>query len=256
MNSLQEQLMKAGLICEKQIEEVEKAQVAAAEAAAAPSLPTTLCISSERVLFGSMANIYRGREQADSLSLLEQHGLNQFGALDFSMTYWLPVLTGDWLVQRVMTGKRKPTTQAYWITHNSIDALVSLKRTLRIAGRKEIACSPAIRDKGILVIDSYQWAGYDIACNGFETHYDKFSGPDCGFVADNAIDAMEQCLQSLQYIDNFAPFDGGCIMSFKDHEHMHARILLDESQQKVAGFLYFSGYSKFKDAHLEGSNIF
>ena len=253
MNDLQQQLIKAGLATQAQAETIKHEKELEAEEAARSPLPLTIEINSKRILFGSIANIHLAYDQNDKISLLDQHEINHLGGIDFSMTYWLPVYSGSWRVQRVLSPQNK--VQAYWLSHSSIDALKKLKFILKQAPKGTVNCTPDIRKKGIIVIDSYSWGSYDQQTHGYEDYHDLFSGPDCSFIDESAFPDMIKCLKGHNYIDDFAHFSGGCIMSFKDHEHMACRILLDESQQKVVGFLYFSGYSRFQKATLEGVSI-
>lgn len=264
--SIQEQLKRLKLAAE------HKAENKATPEPDKVTFPLEFELKSGKALFGTIGNILTAKEQLGQPSALQFPPANISGTvLAHSLNCWLSVVTGTWRLYRIIKGIKNPTTQAYFVCHESQKPLELLRYMLKVAPKQVNQTSQKTYDQGVFVVHRYDWSitqETETISRLSDNAWEAFEGPHC-FLIDahdynTAIEYIEE--QSLVHLQPAAlsveaylqqthmqldTFAQGFINYYPDAEYSYARIHFNPASLQANAFVFYSQYSSFKYARLE-----
>ncbi|KAM7189554.1 hypothetical protein V8F20_010093 [Naviculisporaceae sp. PSN 640] len=226
----------------------------------------TITITSGRLCFGALHNIYAGASAPPVIGLPSIRSRISGTVTTHPIEFNVPAHNGPWNAYRLVNLQSNITT-AWLLTHTSVDPAAEIARILRVSGAPwEEDNGSLFNDEdteaaGILVINRYDWGYYhknswdEIGEGVRESEDDLLTNSNTlGIVDfDHAKDTVTRWREQRPSQREWT--DAGGWLYVSQGEYMYGRFGYDESKNAAQSFLFFSGQTVFTRTAFEGTDV-
>ncbi|KAH7176797.1 hypothetical protein EDB81DRAFT_773581 [Dactylonectria macrodidyma] len=229
--------------------------------ATTPTVHATFSVTSGRLCFGDLENIWQGA------STEPVHGVPTFSALQggtikqFDFKYNLPAENGTWnAIQLVDVASQNVC--GWLATHADVDPAQEVDKILRVSGAPYENNSGSrfnnedTKAEGVLVVNRYDWGYYThdrIQVNGIETldDYDPDMAESVGLVDyERAKDQVTKWKD--QHPSKRTASDNALWLRIPDGEYKFGRFGYNDARTAARSFLFFTTNTEFCMTALAG----
>ncbi|KAK5655707.1 hypothetical protein OQA88_5640 [Cercophora sp. LCS_1] len=228
-----------------------------------PAIHKTINVTSNRLCFGSLHNIWSGAS-ASRVDGLPKVRFEASGTVKVQpVEYNIPALNGTWNAYQLI---RQTTNQvsAWFLAHSSVDPQLEIDKILKISGSPyEIDSGSSMNNEmteksGVFIINRYDWGYYDTRCKD-EIGDDTPEGEDDFLANDNSLGIVDIAEAKTMVSEWKAQrpskrgwSGGGAWLYCPYGEYMFGRFGFDDSHVAARSFLFFSTNTYFTQTVFAG----
>lgn len=231
-----------------------------------PTIHKTITVTSGRLCFGALHNIWAGACAPPVIGLPILRSRASGTVKTHPLEFNVPAHNGTWNAYRLIDLRDTQTT-AWLVAHSSVDPVAEADRILRVSGAPwEPDSGSTFNDEdtqaaGILVVNRYDWGYYskpyreEIGEGVPEGEDDMLTNSNTLGIVDSASAKDMVTLWQRQKPSERTWSESGGWLHMHMTEYMYGRFGYDEGEKTAArSFLFFSGNTDFTKTVFSGTD--